>query len=30
VDDTGYQLSLRAERLSALPAPVDVRGYHYA
>lgn len=30
VEDTGYQLSLRAERLFALPAPVDVRGYHYA
>jgi hypothetical protein len=30
VEDTGYQLSLRAERLFALPAPVNVRGYHYA
>jgi len=29
VEDTGYQLSLRAERLFALPAPVAVRGYHY-
>lgn len=29
VEDTGYQLSLRAERLFALPAPVSVRGYHY-
>ena len=29
VEDTGYQLSLRAERLFALPAPISVRGYHY-
>jgi error-prone DNA polymerase len=29
VEDTGYQLTLKAERLAALPAPVTVRGYHY-
>ena len=29
VEDTGYQLSLRAERIFALPAPVDVQGYQY-
>jgi len=29
VEDTGYQLTLRAERLAALPTPVAVRGYHY-
>ena len=28
--NTGYQLSLRAERPFALPAPVAVRGYHDA
>lgn len=30
VEDTGYQLSLRAERLLTLPAPIAVRGYQYA
>ncbi len=29
VEDTGYQLTLRAEALAALPTPVTVRGYHY-
>ena len=30
VEDTGYQLTLRAERLAALPGPVAVGGgYHY-
>jgi error-prone DNA polymerase len=29
VEDTGYQLTLRAESLAALATPVTVRGYHY-
>lgn len=29
VEDTGYLLSLLAERLFALPAPIRVRGYHF-
>ena len=29
VEDTGYQLTLRAEALAAVPTPVAVRGYHY-
>lgn len=30
VEDTGYQLTLKALSLSELPAPVQVRGYHFA
>jgi len=30
VEDTGYQLTLRARALAGLPAPVRVRGYHFA
>lgn len=30
LEDTGYQLTLRACRLAELPAPVRVRGYHFA
>jgi error-prone DNA polymerase len=29
VEDTGYQLTLKAERLYALPASIAVRGYQY-
>lgn len=29
VEDTGYQLTLKAERLAGLEGPVRVRGYHY-
>ena len=29
VEDTGYQLALRAESLFARPAPIHVRWYHY-
>ncbi|MDF1522579.1 MAG: hypothetical protein P1P87_07150, partial [Trueperaceae bacterium] len=29
VEDTGYQSTLKAERLATLPAPIAVRGYHY-
>lgn len=29
VEDTGYQLTLKAERLIALEGPIAVRGYHY-
>lgn len=30
VEDTGYQLTLKAQTLAELPAPVTVRGYHFA
>jgi error-prone DNA polymerase len=30
VEDTGYQLTLKATALAELPAPVRVRGYHFA
>lgn len=30
VEDTGYQLTLKALSLAELPAPVRVRGYHFA
>ncbi len=30
VEDTGYQLTLKARTLAGLPAPVHVRGYHFA
>ncbi len=30
VEDTGYQLTLKATALAELPAPITVRGYHFA
>ncbi len=29
VEDTGYQLTLKAVELAQLPAPISVRGYHF-
>ncbi|MCW5820474.1 MAG: DNA polymerase III subunit alpha [Trueperaceae bacterium] len=30
VEDTGYQVTLKASTLASLPSPISVRGYHFA
>jgi error-prone DNA polymerase len=30
VEDTGYQVTLKASTLAGLPSPISVRGYHFA